>query len=462
MRDVFIFAGQSNAQNRIPISTMAPLSGVPGFAKTAINQWVGDCPASVDTGVQYPAPTLANSPCKYNENAAGNFATYHSGFGSYLGQYPSGAGGSLTNAANAGWHTVFLQKYLGVNPLIGAIQIAIGGTALRGTWLPREYRIGAVAGATTTALTLDASDPNQFLGPSSFIGLTIQVLTGAQAGSVQTVTGYNSGTRTVTVSPGWATPPSAGDGYGVDQAGFQGLRTMISDAASNLDASDGPGAWRWAGFFWYQGESGAHANFSNDSQYLADARGMFAAVRGLTSAGLPVVVGRIGNNWGWSGGEAGDTTGANSYLKQLGYPYAAPVGSYQSTHSVTVDGRVDPATYGTSTIWGYINGANARRATQVTLGGDANCAWWSNDDLPTLNPFYKKWADNWSINVAALAPGDATYGEDWYGYHNGPEGQMAAGERAFAAFAAKFIPGRRTRLRAGGARTKLRTQGVRL
>lgn len=367
MRQVFLFSGQSNASAYSPSITLQdsglvyPTYGgsptapdyVPGYAKTAINEWTGAPPASIDTATTYTHPALSTHPCLYNQ--AVNVTTYHDSWGSYVGATPHPDTGVVSPSSGYGLELAFLTRHLAMFPdtPLGAVKASMGGSSL-GDWCPAN--------------------------------------TGAN----------NTGT----------------DGYLWDL-----LEGMVSQAAARLDASD-PGEWRWGGFIWMQGESGAHSGATDDDAYLADAREFFTAVRGITRSDLPVIVGRIGDNWGWEGT---GTTNANPYLITFGNPYQAVDYSITSGLLEVTQPRRDS----------YVNSAKLRRATQVTLGGDAHCAWFNNDGYPLRPPCSLTAADN-----------DST------GYHWGGPGNLAAGERAFTAYANAFT-NRRLVIKAGSARLPL-------
>jgi hypothetical protein len=228
----------------------------------------------------------------------------------------------------------------------------------------------------------------------------------------------------------WLPAGVATNTTGVDKPAFATLRTLMAQAAARLD---GAGLdWRWAGFLWWQGESGAHGGQTDDSAYLSDSRAFFAYVRSITRADLPVIVGRIGNNWGWE-------SSPNSFLVRAGYPWAA------IDTSITGSGLVAGAQ---ATRDSYRASAVLRRAVQVTLGNDARCAWWDNDDLPTHPPF------NPDVAAWAAANGQANPNNDLSAYHCSGPGYMASGERAFTAFRARF--GGSTRVQFRGRRMILR------
>lgn len=215
-------------------------------------------------------------------------------------------------------------------------------------------------------------------------------------------------------------PANTGSNAGAAKNMWVVMEEMVTEAAARLNVS-APGEWRWAGFVWMQGESGAHTyqGFTSDATYLSDARAFFAAVRTLTGrADLPVIVGRIGDNW----------LETNPYLIAAGNGYTS------IDYSITSVG----ATVNGTTRANALAGANARRTTQQTLGTDANCTWWDNDGYPVRPP----------LSLTA-APNDST------GYHWGGPGNLTAGERAYAAYNAAFGGHRRLRLRAGGNRLRL-------
>jgi hypothetical protein len=378
MRQAILTAGQSNDAGYSPMVNLkgsglvtqpAHPGSAPDFVATsdqsAINEWTGAAAASLDSGVQYPYPTLANAPCLYAENRS-NTTSYYDGWGTYVKQYRDpNNGGALTDFSSYGPELSFLAKFAAAYPStpLAAVKCAVGGTGLAANWLP------------------------------------------ANTGSNNT---------------------------GTDRDCYAMFKAMIQQAAARLDASDGAGNWQWAGFLWYQGESGAHSatTAASDATYLADARLLFAAVRGLTRSDLPIIVARIGDNWGWGNvGDATDATNANPYLTAAGFPWAAIDYSINNT-----DGR----TAGSQTTRNsYLAGARQRRATQVTLGGDANCTWFSTDGLPVRPPYDLTSATN-----------------DLAAYHWAGPGNMAVGERAFAAWNAKW--GGKVRVATRGGKFSLR------
>lgn len=352
-RTVFIFSGQSNmsaySQSIILKNSGTVNTGfggspttpdfVPGYAKTAANEWSGASPASIDTNIQYTYPGLATHPCLYNQ--AVNITTYYDAWGAYVGSTPDPSTGVVADSSGYGLEMTFLAKHLVAYPSIplAALKNSMGGSSL-GEWCPAH--------------------------------------TGANA----------TGT----------------DGYL-----WTSLSVMLSQATARLNASGQ--AWRWGGFIWMQGESGAHSGNPDDSAYLSGCRAFFAAVRALTRSDLPVIVGRIGDNWGWTASGSGDTTLANPYLRSYGVPYAAIDYSITSS-ALTVTQPLRDS---------YVTSAAARRATQVTLGGDSNCNWFNNDGYPCRPPYL---------------PGCESANNDSTGYHWGSPGNLAAGERAFSAFQA--------------------------
>lgn len=352
MIDVFIFSGQSNMSGGPPMGTLkgsglvsnpgspgpAP-DYVPDYQKTAGNEWTGASPASIDSGVQYPYPTLANSPCLYNENIRGSTGVFDS-WGNYAKQSPQfNLGGGLGDCGSYGPELSFLARYHAANPgvSIAAIKQSLGGTSLSSDWMPQQ-------GAT----------------------------------------------------------PEKGQ--------FTVLRTMIEQATVRLNTAGL--AWRWAGFIWMQGESGAHAAVTSSTAYVDQSRIFYTAVRALTRSDLPIAIGRIGDNW----------LGTSSH------------GWTAIDYSITSGGLTVTQTLRDS----YNAGAIKRRGEQVLLGSDPNNTWWDNDGYgvrPTI--------------------------VDASGYHWDGPGNLAAGERAHAAFAALTAPPTgRLRLRTANGRLKLRVGGM--
>lgn len=336
---------------------LGPSASVLGFSKTALNYWTGASPRSIDGNVEYPFPTLANSPCLYNENVTGVIGQVMDDWGPVLKQYKRVGDSSYRNSTRGasgsyGLELSFIQKYLATySNAVGAIKCSLGGTGLAADWMPAN--------------------------------------TGSNAGA--------------------------------DKGQFAILRKMITEAAARNDVLYGAGNWRWGGFIWMQGENGAHTTQgipANDNAYLSDARAMFAVVRGLTRSDLPVIVGRIGDNW----------INTNSELTALGYPYAA----IDSSISFNASGNGDGRTAGNSTLRANaLGGTNLRRTTNATLGGDQYCAWWSNDGFPPRPLFWSVWATFNGITVAT-EPFSSNY--DFTAYHWSDVGNLTAGERAFASF----------------------------
>lgn len=428
MVKVFLFSGQSNMSAYSPMGTLqgsglvtnpgspgtAPYY-VPSYQQTAVNEWGGAPPASVDTGVMYPYPTLANSACTYNENIRGSDGLFNAR-GAYVKRAVTfNSSGALVDVSQYGPEVSFLQRHLAVYPSVplGAMKVAFGGTSLRGDWLPPTVSMGGLQAVSGTALTLSVTDPGTAGG---YAGGLIRILSGAAAGQLRTITAYIAGSQAATLDSAFSPAPSAGDTYGVERASLRQLRLMYQQEAAYYTSTYGAGGWQIGGLVWMQGEAGAHADLSGgDGQYLSDSRAFYAYIRAMTGTpALPVIIGRIGDNW----------TKDNAYLAGLGYPYGA------IDYSITGDGHVAGA-QATRNV--FSAGAYTRRATQMALGQDSHCAWYSNDGYPVL-PY---------INQNNF-------------YHFAGAGNLTQGERAFAAYRALVNP-LRTRLRTpGGGHLKIR------
>lgn len=129
---VFIFAGQSNMQGYGNRGQLAP---VPTWAQNAANGWTGAPAASSDTGIQYPHPTLANSPGLYAQNWwVAPF--YPATFGAYSGQAVM-PNGTLQEVGSFGPELSFIAKWQADHPgqKWAALKVGIGGTSVN-DWLP--------------------------------------------------------------------------------------------------------------------------------------------------------------------------------------------------------------------------------------------------------------------------------------------------------------------------------------
>lgn len=328
--------------------------------------------------------------------------------------------GATQNAGSYGPELAFLQSYRAAHPGVpmAAIKQSLGGTGLRSDWLPSSVTLGTAQAGSSISVTLASSD---FGSALNYVGAVIQITGGTGVGSTAIITAFNASTKVATVASWSGASPTTGSTYGIERTQFLILRTMIQQAAARLDISHGPGNWEWAGFVWMQGESGAHSasTAANDSVYLSDSRGLYAAIRSLTAnPNLPVVIGRIGDNWGWE-------TTPNPFLSAIGYPYAAINSSNEFNLGHAGDGRIDA---GATVQASFLAGAAARRATQATLGSDPNCIMYSTDGLPIMPCLWQQWA---TFNSQTIAT--STVGQN-YGYHFAGPGNLTAGERAYSAW----------------------------
>ncbi len=368
-RLVHIWAGQSNVSAYSQMVILGPSANVAGFAKTNLNEWTGASPVSTSSGLQYNFPTSVNAPCLWNENTNGTIGSVYDGWGPVLKQYPNSSGVLQNTSQNAS---------------------------------------GSYGPEFSFMMSHLANNPSVPLA-----GIKVSL----------------GGTS---LASDWM-PANTGSNAGADKAQFAILRLMINQAAARLNAAGSP--WRWGSFIWLQGENGAHTTTgipANDNAYLSDARAMFGVVRTLTRSNLPVVVGRIGDSWGWGNvGDPNTTTNANPFLIQQGYPWAAIDASISFSLGGNGDGRVAQSQ---STRNNCLGGARLRRQTQVTLGGDANCTWWSNDGFPPKTPYWKQHSDFWGYDPATVTDPDPVNGYDFFAYHWASPGNMAAGEGAYAAY----------------------------
>jgi hypothetical protein len=387
----------------------------------------------VDTGFQYRRPTAAANPCLYNENTRGGTEGIFDAWGAFDKQFPQfNDAGALGVGGVYGLEVSFLARVRAVYPSwnLAFIKQSVGGTSLRGDWLPNTVTIGTAQSGTSSTIRLAATDPSTAGNTETFY---LRINSGTGAGQQRQVTAYNASTKVATVTPDWTTPPDATSGYGIERKQFYILRTMYEQAAARLVAAGH--TFEVAAFIWMQGENGAHGSgiaVDGDDQYLADSRGLYAAVRSMTgTANLPVLIGRIGNNW----------TNTNTYLTAAGYPWAAIDASYHSAHGETIDGRIAaPQTDRDA----YLADALARRATQATLGADPHCAMWDNDDYPVVPPYWTAWASYWGETIATSTIGQKE------AFHWASPGNLTAGERAFPPFQRLITPTRRLPIRAGG------------
>lgn len=128
---VFIFAGQSNAQgygNRIQ------LAPVPTWAQTSGNGWTGAPVVSSDSAIQYPHPTLANSPMLYTSNPTGLLSSVLNAWCFYEGSNSSSGCG---DESSFGPELSFLRIWQDAHPgsPVAVIKVVLGGSSI-GDWLP--------------------------------------------------------------------------------------------------------------------------------------------------------------------------------------------------------------------------------------------------------------------------------------------------------------------------------------
>lgn len=150
------------------------------------------------------------------------------------------------------------------------------------------------------------------------------------------------------------------------------LSRTITEAVARLNASGE--VWDWGGFLWMQGENGATSMWAYQNtpdEYSGHLRQFLAAVRGLTSPTLPVVIGRIGNH-------------------------------------LLADNIINPLVTSTYRAADLRAATEHRRSQQVLVGGDPGNGWADTDNLPVLQTGDPQW---------------------WY-HHTGP-GYLAMGERFY-------------------------------
>lgn len=131
MRRVFLCFGQSNMQgfgNRNQLAPVAP------WYQTAASGWTGAPTVSSDTGVQYPYPTTANSPCMYKE-FLWTTPSFVAGWGAFVGETPR-PDGSRSIPDGYGPEITIYHKLKAAYPgdTIVIIKCAVGGTSI-GDWL---------------------------------------------------------------------------------------------------------------------------------------------------------------------------------------------------------------------------------------------------------------------------------------------------------------------------------------
>jgi hypothetical protein len=411
---LFIASGQSNMSAYSPMGVLkesglstnpgdpgdAP-AYVPGYQQTDANEWTGAPPASIDTDIQYVYPNATDHPSLYIENTSGALDRVFDAWGTHDKHFPQYPSGDLDMGGSYGMELSFLQRARAANPTwnLACIKQSVGGSSIRANWLPPTVTLGTAQSGSSNTIQLESGN---FYDPTD---LLIKITGGTGAGQTATCSSYNSGTKTATISGSWTTAPDNTSTYGLELLQTQILRVMIEQAFARLT---GAGHTYECVFIWMQGESGTPST-SDDSQYLSDARALFAYVRSICGdASMPVIVGRLGDNWGWE-------TDPNPYLVTAGYPYAVS----DFTENAT-DGRIAGTSEFRAT---FLTGTVARRATQVTLGGDANCAWFNNDGYPVMPPYDLTPAEN-----------------DLSAYHWAGPGNLAAGERAYDAYAALTAP----------------------
>jgi hypothetical protein len=302
--------------------------------------------------------------------------------------------GGYQEDATCGPELTFLYNYRKDNPnvTIACIKNVLGGSAIA-TWRPITYPVGTAQAGSSSSITLQSGD---FV---TLVGLRIGVIVGGVVVSWATVLSLAGSVATIDTWTGIS--PTTGSSYGVEASQFAVLRTDLTLAVARLTAAGIP--FRFKSFLWYQGESGSQGNFSDDSTYIATARAIFAAVRALTSTpNLPVIVARIADIWMDDRSILGTLTNGGST--------GVPGGTTRASIALLK------------------NGVIARRASEVTLGSDPNCCWYSNDGY-----------------IARPLQNDGFY------YHNFMPGVMAGGERAYAALKALTGPKGATSVNFGGS-----------
>lgn len=138
---LFLHCGQSNSQG---YGNRTQLTPVPSWAQTTANGWEGQPTASADSGVQYPHPTLANSPSLYVENNTGLASGISDGWGSYDGCNPA-FGTHPGEQGSYGPELAFLARWRADHPGEGVacIKCVLGGSSLA-DWLPPNGSMWAI------------------------------------------------------------------------------------------------------------------------------------------------------------------------------------------------------------------------------------------------------------------------------------------------------------------------------
>ena len=134
---VFIFAGQSNAQG---YGIRIQLDPVPLWAQVASAGWTGAPTASSDSGIRYEHPSLKNAPMLSNETVGSTVVNMWCGYeGSTPAiAWPSGLPtGKCTEMSDFGPELSFLARYREDHPGVplAAIKVGLGGTSIK-DWLP--------------------------------------------------------------------------------------------------------------------------------------------------------------------------------------------------------------------------------------------------------------------------------------------------------------------------------------
>lgn len=157
MVKVFIFAGQSNAQG---YGNRAQLAPVPGWAQNPQNGWEGHPTRSADTDVEYPHPTLANAPSRYNSNNTGLMSGVIDGWGPYDGARPT-TPTTYSEEGSYGPELAFLAKYRAehLEDELAVVKCVLGGSSLA-EWLPPSSTMWPILSAhlTQAAARLDAEE----------------------------------------------------------------------------------------------------------------------------------------------------------------------------------------------------------------------------------------------------------------------------------------------------------------
>lgn len=311
--------------------------------------------------------------------------------------------GTFADESRFGPELAFLARYREEHPgvTLCCIKNVLGGSNIS-SWCPMELNVGTLQAASGLTITLASADFVAAAGRRVSINVGTSTNVTSSSVSYATILTYDSGTKVATVDAWSGRDPVVGDSYGIERQQFAVMRIHYQLMIARLATYGVPVLWK--GWLWYQGESGSQNSSTDDTLYLASFRALRDSVRRMTSTpDLPMIVARISDIW----------LDTRSLIGSLTNGWSVP-GSAPATIAACLSARI---------------GVNTRRASEVTLGSEPNCCWYSND--------------GWPARALDL---------DEFFYHNPPNGALTGGERAYSAYKAKFGPRGSATINAGGSK----------